>query len=208
MTVRSPTLADVLNTLREGIFRDLRVSCVARVLQYDAQALEVEVQPIPADTYEDETGTRQSLPLPAITGVPLHGLEAGGFHIRVTPVPGDFVTLVFSDRSLDAFLASRTESAPIDGRRHALADAVAYPLFGPSRPGSLPACVSLGANTGSDDFVALASKVLTELNKLKTAFNMHVHVETGTTTNAPTPVPTIIPVSIDSVASASVSVRG
>lgn len=204
MTTRSPTLADVLNTLREGVFRDLRVSCVARVLQYDAQALEVEVQPIPADTYEDETGTRQSLPLPVITGVPLHGLEAGGFHIRVTPVPGDFVTLVFSDRSLENFLASKSEAAPTDLRRHHLSDAVAYPLFGPARPGGLPACVSLGANTGSDDFVALASKVLNELNAIRNAFNTHTHAVAG----AATAVPNVPMGGAGSVASATVNVRG
>lgn len=206
MTVRSPTLADVLNTLREGIFRDLRVSCVARVLKYDAQALEVEVQPIPADSYEDETGARQSLPLPAITGVPLHGLEAGGFHIRVTPVPGDFVTLVFSDRSLENFLASKSEATPTDLRRHHLSDAVAYPLFGPARPGSLPACVSMGANTGSDDWVALASKVKAALDDLQLKFNAHTHAVSGAL--AAVVLPPQQATASTAVASASVNVRG
>ncbi len=201
---RSPTLADLLNTLRDGVFRDLRVSCVARVMSYDAQALEVTVQPLPADTYVDEKGVTQDLKLPAITGVPFSALEAGGFHVRVTPVQGDFVTLVFSDRSLDAFLASRAEGAPVDARRHALTDAIAYPLFGATRPSGLPSCVSLGANTGSDDFVALASKVLSELNAIRNAFNTHTHAVSG----AATAVPNTPMGGAGSVASASVSVRG
>lgn len=201
---RSPTLAELLSTLRAGILRDLHVSCTARVLSFDAATFEVTVQPIPADTLEDASGVLQPVTLPAIAGVPFACLEVGGFHIRVTPVAGDYVTLVFTDRSLDAFLASYTESAPTDERRHSLSDAIAYPLFSKQRPANLPACVSLGANTGSDDFVALASKVLNELNAIRNAFNTHVHPETGATTSPP--VTLMGPAG--SVASASVNVRG
>lgn len=201
---RSPTLAELLSTLRAGILRDLHVSCTARVLSYDSSKFEVDVQPIPADTFEDSSGTLQPLRLPVIVGVPFGGLEVGGFHVRVTPSVGDYVTVVFTDRSLDSFLASRAETAPASERRHSLTDAIAYPLFGASRPANLPACVSMGANTGSDDFVALASKVLSELNAIRNAFNTHVHPETGVNTSPPvTPMG-----AAGSVASASVNVRG
>ena len=206
MSTRSPTLAELLTTLREGIFRDLHVSCTARILSYDAGTHEVSVQPIPADTIENENGELVPLPLPAIVGVPWATLEAGGFHVHVTPVAGDYCTLIFTDRSIDAFLASGTESAPSDLRRHALSDAIAYPLYGKQRPSGLPACVSLGGNTGSDDFVALASKVKAALDALVTWAGSHTH--TGVQTGGGSSGTAVPPSVTTNVASATVNVRG
>lgn len=208
MTVsRSPTLAEVLNTLRESISRDLHVSMPARVLEYDAQTLEVTVQPVPADSYEDEQGKRQTLKYPAIVGVPFGGIEAGGCHVRVVPQVGDMVTLVFTDRSLDGFLSARDEGTPLDGRRHSLTDAIAYPLFSSIRPAGLPSgVISLGANTGLDDFVALAAKVKAALDAISTWAGVHVHsggTISGSTGTSATP----LNITTD-VASTTVSVRG
>lgn len=182
------------------------MSCTARVMSYDPSTFEVTVQPIPSsDTFEDADGVAQPLSVPAISGVPFGCIEAGGHHVRVAPAEGDYVTLVFSDRSLDAFLATKSESDPADQRRHALSDAIAYPLFSSIRPAGLPAGVlSIGANEGTDDFVALASKVLARLSAIVTAFNSHTHPVSGTATLSPaTPM-----ASPASVASASVNVRG
>ena len=209
MPSRIPTPAEVLNKLREGIFRDLHVSMTARVISYDSDALEVTVQPVPADSFEDETGSIMSLAFPQIVGVPWGCIEAGGCHVRVTPSAGDYCTLVFTDRSLDAFLARRTETAPEDTRRHALSDAIAYPLFSSIRPSGLPSgVVSLGANTGSDDWVALASKVSDQLNALKNAVNAWTPVPNDGGAALKAALTALFTTWPGSVASASVNVRG
>lgn len=68
--------------------------------------------------------------------------------------------------------------------------------------------VKVGDTTGSYEFVALAEKVLTELNKIKTAFDAHTHVVGNVAPVAPGPVvaaPTTSPIpTISSVASTKI----
>lgn len=50
--------------------------------------------------------------------------------------------------------------------------------------------VKIGDTTGSYEFVALADKVLTELNKIKTAFDAHTHAIAAVPTTCPAGVGT------------------
>lgn len=180
MTIsHSPTLPEVLNALRDGIFRDLHVAMPGRVESFDAVTNTADVQPMVREIAEGPDGAPVPRALGILTGVPVMFPGGGGLRITFPIAQGDMVLLVFTDRSIDAFLNQGTESAPVDQRRHALPDAVAYPGLRPSPTAwtNIEAgVVTIGQDSaGSSDFVALAAKVNARLAHLEAAFNAHTH---------------------------------
>jgi len=104
---------------------------------------------------------------------------AGGYGVAFGLVPGDEVTLLFSERSTAEFESSGQPSEPLDARRHSMCHPVAIPgsLSDPKQFSTLADTAGMkvgkdGANTqieilpalikvglGATDFVALASIV-------------------------------------------------
>ena len=129
--------------------------------------------------------------LPIIPRVPIAFPQGGGFAITWPLAAGDFVLLVFAERSIDQWLATASKSRQVaistgDLGTHTLDGAVALPL-GPAPLGHLLSPVSstamrLGSDTGKaiyvtsskvnlgssapTDSVALASKVEDELARI------------------------------------------
>lgn len=198
MISRSPTLAEVLNALRDGILRDARVSLPGRVESFDAATNTADIQPMVRETVENDDGTTSQVSLPILTGVPVMFPSGGGFRITFPIAQGDTVLLVFADRSIDAFMSQGQEGSPADQRRHSLSDAVAIPsLVSENRAWTNIEAdvITIGKETGSNsDFVALAAKVKSEIQALRdtvstalSALSGHTHsitTATGTTTNA------------------------
>lgn len=207
MPVQTPSLAEVFSNFRESLMADLRVALPARVERYDSATQLVDVQPLLKESVAQEDGTTAAVRLPMITNVPVVFPGAGGMRITFPVAVGDTVLLVFADRSLDVWQTHGGETAPDDARRHHLTDAVAIPgLHANSAPhaGADTALLTIGSDAGAEDMVATANRVLTELNKVVSAFNSHTHVESGGTT-AP-PVPQVA--GVVAPASATVKVRG
>ncbi len=201
MISRSPTLAEILNALRDGIMRDARVSLPGRVESFDAESNTADVQPMVKETVENDDGTTSQVSLPILTGVPIMFPSGGGLRITFPIAKGDTVLLVFADRSIDAFLAQGAESSPADQRRHSLSDAVAIPSLVSSNRAwtNIEAgVITLGTDSGSNsDFVALAAKVKSEISALRDTVNTalsalsgHTHVVTGIQTAGSPPAHT------------------
>ncbi len=143
-----------------------------------------------------------------IFGVPVAFPRGGGFSFTMPITEGDYVLLVFADRSIDLWLENGGSNVdPIDIRRHAVGDAIAIPGCYPN-PDALSdaddAKMRIGYDGGihmeiddagnmilaaigaSTQAVALAGKVDDELQKIVTAHNTHIHITTATV--GPTPV--------------------
>jgi hypothetical protein len=118
------TLGDVIRRALEMHAADLHVSLPAEVVRFDAAKGLADVRPLVKDSREID-GERMLLPFPVITNVPVQFPGAGGFRVTFPVAAGDACVLLFSDRSLDVWLAKGGEVDPIDDRRHALSDAVA-----------------------------------------------------------------------------------
>jgi hypothetical protein len=129
--------------------------------------------------------------LPVILRVPIAYPQGGGFAITWPLATGDFVLLVFAERSIDQWLSVASKSRQVaistgDLGTHTLDGAIALPL-GPAPYGHLLSTVptdaiKLGSDTGKaiyvtatavnlgsatpTDHVALASKVETELARI------------------------------------------
>jgi hypothetical protein len=215
MALASPSLAEVLRRARSRAVQDVRVGLPGVVVAYDSATQLADVKPQISDTFEEEDGTVSNIAIPVIVNVPVIFPAGGGMRITFPVRTGDTVWLMFSDRSLDAWLSAGGDTAPADLRRHHLSDAVAIPGLHPNNAAWSDAdtsVITLGSDSGAAEFVATAERVLTELNKIRTAFNAHTHVVTGTSaTGGPVTGSAATPTSMTTLsapASSTVKVKG
>jgi hypothetical protein len=124
MRPTNPTLAEIIRRALEASAADLHVSMPGRIERFDAAKGLADVKPLLQDAAL-QRGERQPIPVPVVTNVPVIFPGAGGFRLTFPVAAGDGCLLVFSDRSLDRWLARGGEIDPGDDRRHALSDAVA-----------------------------------------------------------------------------------
>jgi hypothetical protein len=147
-----PTFASVIRHAIEESLADLRVAMPARVERVDLAKGLLDAKPLVKDRVEipGKTGT-QVLSIPVVTNVPVIWPGAGGMRVTFPIAVGDTVLLLFSDRSLDVWLAQGGEVDPLDPRKHALSDAVAIPGlrdFGHPWSGAADDGMTLGADDG------------------------------------------------------------
>lgn len=122
-------------------------------------------------------------------------ISDGNLIIEGSTVPATTGLLVFADRSIDRWLSGiGHEVDPEIDHLHSITDAVFIPglnPFGAALSSAPNDHATLGADSGvqahfhkqiialgdeaGNDFVALAQKVLTELQSISTAFNSHTH---------------------------------
>lgn len=215
MSTAAPTMQQVLNILFERASERLRVSLPGQVTRYDSAKQLVDVQPLLADSLEEEDGSLKKQVLPLLVSVPVCFPSAGGFSITLPIQVGDTGLMVFADRSIGEWLEYGGQQTPADLRRHHLTDAVFYPGLR-SKVDAIPdadsSVIAIGKDGEATDFAATAQRVLTELNKIRTAFNAHTH-GSGTMVAGATPVtglmsaPSAMAVMV-SPASASVKIKG
>lgn len=196
----TPTLSEAVGDLIDLYLDDVNVSLPAKILEYDATTQKATVQPLIKRGHVDPEGRRAVRQRPAIANVPVIFPGGGGARLTFPIAAGDKVMLVFSHASLDKWLNDGREVDPLDDRRHAVSDAVAFPgLYDfKSAPAADPDAtvltdndIRLGSSAASDP-VALKS----DLDALKTYIDTHIH--TGVTTGAgtsgapasPSPTPT------------------
>lgn len=178
-----------------------RVCLPGKVVKYDAVKNRADVKPMLPDVYSDSAGAPQVVDIQIINHVPVMVDRGGGYSVTHPLQPGDFVTLVFSDRALDGFLQDGGQRKPEDPRTHDVNDAIAFPgladfahpapdlaadhmSLGPETPNGGPAAlrihlrperIGLGADNPAYA-VALAEKVVQQLQTLKTAISSAVVV--------------------------------
>lgn len=129
-------LSDLLALVRRGIELDLRVSAPAHVVTYNPATqradvvlghLPVKLQPIPGQGAEEIP--QPPIPLPQ---VPVRWLGGSASYVTCPLLPGATGHVVFSDRSLSAWLLAGAPVDPLNGRTHALGDAVFEPGLRPA----------------------------------------------------------------------------
>jgi hypothetical protein len=87
------------------------VALLAKVERFDPQLMKADIQPL-------QKG------LPIILEVPVALHKAGPFFLRIPYCKGDVVVAIFADHALDGMIQSGKAGMPIDGRQHALDDAI------------------------------------------------------------------------------------
>lgn len=195
------TLAEAISSVIEASTAQVFCARPAKVTAYDATTQKVSVEVALAEAIETEDETVKA-PIAEIVSVPVAFPRGGGFFVSFPIAVGDYVTLVFADRSIDLWLKNGGSNVdPIDLRRHSVGDAIAIPGCYPD-PSALTEAhaskMTMGYDTGmqvsidnsgamvlaavgaATQAIALATKVETELAKIETAHNTHTHVTTAT----------------------------
>lgn len=132
----SPTasLPELLAAVIRNLQLDLRVAAPAHVTAYDpaTQRAVVQLGALPVRIVEGE-----EIPQPPIVieNVPVMWLGGSLGYVTTPLVSNDTGLVVFTDRALAMWLLNGIPSDPINGRTHALGDAVFIPGL---RPGTAP----------------------------------------------------------------------
>ena len=187
---KSPGLAEVIRMAIRQQLEGLHTSLPGRIEKYDVGEQKADIQLLLQRVLVDTDGTEMDPEtLPILHDVPVRFVRGGGAFSSCPMTEGDLVHVVFVERSTDQYLAGNGDlTKPLDFRMHNLSDAVAYPGYYPRalaladahaenavwgfdggaqihiKPGGE---VHLGSENAAD-FVALAQKVLTELQAVQT----------------------------------------
>jgi hypothetical protein len=168
----------------------------------------VDVLPGLTRAVPNEDGDLINEELPVMTMVPVGYMQGGGFFISVPLAIGDIVTVICAERSMDQWIEVAKKSSkrainPGDVSTHSLEGGIALP-WGPAPRSALLANVSatdlvIGHDSGARvhiaadgvihagdaagaEFVALADKVATELDRVKQDLtDLAMAVKTGFT---------------------------
>lgn len=132
----SASLGDFATQISDFTLGRINVALPATVISYNPATQTATVQPVPAARDHDpETDALIPVALPQIANVPVRfDVAMGGLCSLTWPLqPGDAVTLLICDRSLDEWKSTGApQTVPQDVRRFDLTDAIAIP--GPRSP--------------------------------------------------------------------------
>lgn len=121
----TPTLAEVIQTAIDANLIDMHVCLPAKIVEYDSDTQTASLLPSINKTYENGT----VLPWPVIPNVPIVFPRAveGEAYIHMPLAPGDDVTMLVCERSLDNWKETGELSDPDDRRQFDITDAFAFP---------------------------------------------------------------------------------
>ncbi len=191
---QAPTLAQLLKQAIDYRLMDVHTALIAVVESYDAATQQVNVSPVLKRRVKTLDGEWVSEQLPVLCDVPVLFPRAGGFFISFPIQPGDFVQLIFNEVSIDEWVTGEASEIGYN-QRFTLPGAVAVPGIYPQSKaltGAHEANMVLGQDGGleihidsekirlgsadASEALAIASKVKDELEKIRTAFNLHSHL--------------------------------
>jgi hypothetical protein len=182
------TFESVLAEILDARQSQIHTAIPAQIINYDSANQVVDVQPMILEPYHDSSGALRTRSYPVLPSVPVAFPRGGGFFISLPLVAGDTGMLIFSELPIDRWRSSGQESHPLTARRHGAGNAVFYPGIGPRAKAlgetGIDANLALGKEGGVQvqlsatvvnlgeksavDFVALSTKVATELTRIQT----------------------------------------
>ncbi len=225
----TPQLEEVLKNAIEQRLVQVHTSMPGVIAKYDPQKQVADVRPAIKRKYP----SGEIVELPLLTNVPVAHPRAGKARIHLPLKEGDSVEICFSERSLENWNAKGGIVDPEDPRKHHLSDAYVKPCLYPSKdPFTVtePEAIEIVNGTAEifikadgsvsikgsslllgdhslSEFVAIASKVKTEIEALRTwaASHTHPYVDSpvGPSVTSPSPSP---PPAVNDVGSTKVKV--
>jgi hypothetical protein len=185
----------------ESFAAEFHVALPGRIKSYDASKQRAEIELQTRRPVSDGNGGFVHEVLAVLPNVPIMFNSGGGYFQSFPMQKGDPVEVVFQDVPIGAWLQKGQPTESGDVRLHHIGNAVAYPggprpgkealhdadgslmRMGKDQDGSAQIEFAAGevrAGAGADKFVALAQKVLDELNTIASKFNAHTHSVSGT----------------------------
>ena len=169
------TLEALLRESFDEMAGELRVCLPGRIESYDPDTHLASIQPLIKRRFY---ARKMAVSLPIINRVPVIHPRTANAYIRLPVARGDLVTMVFTDRSMEAWLqGDGAETEALDTRQHHLSDAYAilggYPekkKITADNPEALEIHVEDGVKitigNGTEELLQIASDAFTELKNL------------------------------------------
>ncbi len=120
---------DQLQIIREAVnaaLANLWTALPCEVVEYDSEAVTVNVQPLIKIPVHLPDGEIETVELPMLLDVPVMFPCAGGFTITHPIKKGDECLVNFADRNIDLWWQSGGIQNPFDTRKHDLSDGFAF----------------------------------------------------------------------------------
>lgn len=157
-------LEEVMANWSKRATSEVNVSLPGVVLSYDSTKQTATVRPVVRESFEDDDEAIYSVDFAPIPSVPVAHWRTGAFAIHAPLKPGDFVTLLVSDRSIDEFMSSGSDdNTPQMLRRFDWSDAIAIPM--PPAPSPITGLLDDGMVLGAED--GTVGITMTEAGKIK-----------------------------------------
>lgn len=201
------TLETAIQTAIDSFSKELHTCLPAIIQSIDTVEQTVDAQPTIKRKIKN---ILEDLPL--LTGVPIRFPKCSDFSMTWPIKTGDYVMIIFAERSIDNWLINGGLQNPGDIRKHSLSDAFAIPMMYPQTDKitsfddtNLQIRTTTGKGitltpagvlelNGNADFVTAFTDMETAFNQLKTdfnnlttAYNTHIHVTTATIGAGATP---------------------
>jgi len=188
-----PGFDDLIIAATRSILSNYHSPIPAKVISFDSTTQRADVQPV---FYVVDRETGNAVPMPIFRSLPVAYPKWSTGSIYWPLTVGSYVMVVPCDVDISTWMSNgNTNEAPATHRSCDWSDSVIFPGMLPDNAPLATAAVStdgtvlegkvyLGSSQATD-YVALASLVKAELNKIRTAYNTHKHIETGGTTEAP-----------------------
>ena len=119
----TPTLTQVIKDAIEARLIDVHVSLPGKIVSYDPATQKASVQALIKRSFV----SGESVDLPVFTDLPVAWPRAGKAWIHFPLKAGDFVQVVFSERSLDEWKQTGASVAPKEKRKHNFSDGWVIP---------------------------------------------------------------------------------
>lgn len=127
MSDRQPTDIEAIREAIESLRTEIRTVMPAEVVRYNAATQRADVQPlIRCRTIDGKTRD-----IPQVSSAPVLWPRFAGFDFQGELEPGDTVTLLVADRSLDKWRQTGGRVDPVDTRKHEVNDALVLPSLWP-----------------------------------------------------------------------------
>lgn len=174
---RTADLGDLIDESLRVFGNEIHTCMPGYIAEWDSSTQLAGVQPLISRSFRTIDGETIFEPYPVIPGVPVVFPRTASVAITMPVAIGDRCILVFTECSMDQYLALAKTDEVVDDpieRRHSVDDAFAL-LGGWPDQSKLPSFDSsnivLGTIGGATEYVALADKAKIELDKLRTFLN-------------------------------------
>lgn len=128
MSPRSPSLAEVIREVIEHRLSSLHVCLPGRIESYDPATQTASIKLVLKNVihFADNTG-EDELDYPVLPNVKVAHPRSGLWRIHLPLHAGDYVMVMFAERSIDQWRSLGGVVNPLDQRKHDLSDAIAVP---------------------------------------------------------------------------------
>lgn len=141
-------LPQIFNNSVWSILSGIHTALPGIVKSYDPITNKATIQPALNKAYESG-----EIPMPILENVPIMFQSGVNFSINFPITEGDYVLLIFCERSIDLWKSVGGQVTPDDPRKFALSDAVAI-------PGLMPFVGDFSKNNGQDFIISFAGSTI------------------------------------------------